>query len=225
MTDLVPILAAVVPGAAAGRRARRCCSRARRAQADRLQPRPSRRRPPARPCARGGRARARRRRRAARPLVPGRRRERGLPRGDRGRRPVQRARLAGLPAHERAQLVQRARARAASTTRRCYVFWAALLAVPIVGNLGARLADGRGDDRRLGAAGRLQRPPRRARGRLEVPRADDARAVGRAARDRRARDRPGRRAAQHGLHALDWHALAGRRRRAAATRRRWSRSC
>ena len=71
------------------------------------------------------------------------------------------------------------------------MFWAALLAVPIAGNLGARLAAGRGDDRRLGAARRLQRPPRRARGGLEVPRADDARAVGRAARDRRARDRAG----------------------------------
>ena len=40
-----------------------------------------------------------------------------------------------------------------------FVFWAALLAVPIAGNLARRVADRRGDDGRLGAARRVHRPP------------------------------------------------------------------
>ena len=118
---------------------------------------------------------------------------------DRGRRAVQRAGLARLPAHQRPQLDDRARARGACTTPRCSLFWAALLAVADRRQSRRRLADRRGDDRGLRAARRLQRPARRARGRLEVPRADDARPVGRAARDHRARDRPGAR--RHGAAA------------------------
>ena len=63
----------------------------------------------------------------------------------------------------------------------------------------------RGDDRRIGAARRLQRPAARARGRLEVPDPHLARSRGRAARDRPARRG---RAAAAGSSALTWRALA-----------------
>ena len=80
-----------------------------------------------------------------------------------------------------------------------------------------RVAPDRGDDRRLRAARRLQRPPGSARGRLEVPRADDLRADDRAARDRRPvrRARRRRRDAPHARLERD-HARAPARRHTGA---------
>ena len=59
---------------------------------------------------------------------------------DRRRRARQRRGLAGLPAPRRPQLVQRRAARTPRTTPRFNLFWAALLALPLVDNLGAGLA-------------------------------------------------------------------------------------
>ena len=48
----------------------------------------------------------------------------------------------------------------ARTTSSLYAFWAVLARGPLAGNLGARVAAGRGDDRGVGAARRLQRQGR-----------------------------------------------------------------
>ena len=111
----------------------------------------------------------------------------------------------------------------ACTSSTLYAFWAVLLAVPLAGNLGAAWLLVEGDDRRLGAARRVQRQGPGARGRLEVPDPHLARARRRAARDRHPRRRRPRRRARRALlaGALD---LAGRarhdaRRLSAAARR------
>ena len=91
----------------------------------------------------------RRRRAAARRPVPRRRRQRRVPRADRRRRAVQRARVARLPAHRRARLVQR-RALAPLVLRR---------AVRLLGGA-ARRADRRQPRRSPGCWSR-RRPPRR----------------------------------------------------------------
>ena len=144
----------------------------------------------ARPRAR--RARPARRSRCAAPGTPSTRPAGSFLARDRRRRAAQRARLAALPARRRPELLP-ARARRA---HRYYValqlFWAALLGRAAGRQPRARVAAGRGHDRRLGAARRLQRQAQCARGGLEVPRADDPRAGGRAARDRRPLRRAGR---------------------------------
>ena len=87
-----------------------------------------------------------------------------------------------------------------------FVFWAALLAVPVTGNLGRRVADRRGDDRRLGLAGRVHRASPGARrgwkylvlttlGLSVALLGIIVLAIGQAD------------AGHHDLHALDWHTL------------------
>ena len=105
-----------------------------------------------------------------------------------------------------------------------YAFWAALLVVPIAGNLARRLAAGRGHDR---APRRCWSRSAAAASALEAGwkylvlttlglsvalLGIVVLAIGQAG------------LGHSGLHALDWRALE-RRRRAARTRRRSSRSC
>ena len=146
---------------------------------------------------------------AARPLVPARRRQRPAARGNRRRRTVQRARLAVVPADERPQLDDR-----------CPLTQPVLRRpVRVLGGTPRRsrdrqprrrVADRRGDDRRLGLAGRVHRASPRARRGLEVPRPDDSRSIGRAARDHRAGHRPGQRRAPRPARARLAHAAARR---------------
>ena len=174
-------------------------------------------------------------------LVPDRRgRDRaGDRRGGRSRRPA--ARLAGTCSTARAARSWRSsrssacsahsprRAISAAQTRsffgdraprRSYyvaiqLFWAALLAVPLVDNLAIAWILDRGDHRGVRAAGRLRRAPPRARGGLEVPRPDHARTRGRAAGDRR----PLRRAWARGGLAPSARLRRDPRRRTRARRR------
>ena len=224
MTELVPVLALVVPAlplaCALALQATRTPAQADRlnvvaAARDRGRPRwrwPRRRSPAA----------ARRRCAATSTSLDGR--QRRVPGADRDRRPVQRARLARLPAHGRAQLVQR-RALAPLVLRR---------AVRLLGGAArradrrqprARLAAGRGDDGRLGAAGRVHRPAPRARGRLEVPRAHDARACRSRCSGSSCSPLALSRHRQRGPGRARLARAGGQRRRPAARRRRWSRSC
>ncbi len=94
------------------------------------------------------------------------------------------------------------------------LFWATLLAVPLDRQPRGRMAADRGDDRGLGAAGRVQRQAQRARGGLEVRRPDDARADRDPARDRR----PVRRRRDVGLARRARLAVARRRGPRAAAR-------
>ena len=145
--------------------------------------------------------------------------------GDRGRRTLQRA-------ASRPPTCERSGTAAGSTAARSRSL-VLRRALPLLGGAAGgadrrqprrRLAAGRGDDRGVGAARRVQRPARRARGRLEVPRAHHARPVGRTARHRRARDQPANVGPPRPARARLARA-AGRRARAAHGTRRWSRSC
>ena len=101
--------------------------------------------------------------------------------------------LTGVP-RDLARARSAARPRARSTSCCLFAFWAIAARRAACGQPRRRVAADRGDDRDLGAARRLQRQAPRARGRLEVPDPDLARARRRAARDRAARRRgPGRR--------------------------------
>ena len=144
---------------------------------------------------------ARVRRAGHRRLARPRRRRRAPRRRDRPRRARKCPRLTGLPRRQQ-RLARLARAPAEDLLRR---------PLPLLGDPAGRaarrqpgrsLASRRGDDRRVRAARRLQRPRARARGGLEVPRPDLARARRRAARDRDARGR-------HPHGRARWALLAG----------------
>ena len=91
-----------------------------------------------------------------------------------------------------------------------FVFWAALLAVPVTGNLAVvwLIVEATTAASALLVAFTGRR--RRARRGLEVPRPDDSRSVGRAARDYRAGHRPGQRRAPRPARARLAHAAARR---------------
>ena len=142
-------------------------------------------------------------------MVPGRRRQRPAARCDRHRRTVQRARVAVVPADERSKLDDGGPLTQPVLRR----------PVRVLGGTPRRsrdrqprrrVADRRGDDRRLGLAGRVHRASPRARRGLEVPRPDDSRSVGRVARDYRAGHRPGQRRAPRPARARLAHAAARR---------------
>ena len=125
-------------------------------------------------------------------LVRPRRGQRRLPRARRRRRLRQRRRLAVLPAPRRPQLVQRA-ALPRLVLRGLQRLLGGAARPAACRQPRPGLAADRGDHRRLGAAGRLQRQAQRARGGLEVRRAHHAGARHRPAGDRRALRRSRRR--------------------------------